>query len=152
LLIVAAGIAIVVLTGTGSPPPSSAAGQFDAAYKAFHSEFDTHSSALTAHLLQAGDAVEDPGFMVAVGDAKALANDYQTYAAAVKAIGMPSSAAAGQIRIEQIAGAGDFLMTQAAAFFSKAGMQAALDADWPQVKTELAQAEATTRSALGLTA
>jgi hypothetical protein len=148
-LIVATGIVIVVLTGKGSPPPTPEARQFDDASKVFHTQFDTHSAALNAHLLQAGDAVQDAGFVVAVGDAKALARDYQTYAAAVKAIGMPSAAWPGQARIEQDASAGDFLMTQAAASSSKTGMQATLNADWPQVKADLADAEANLRSTLG---
>ena len=151
VLIVAAGLTIALLGGKGSSGVlSPAAQQFDAAYTAFHSQYDSRANQLTMHLDQAGDSPGDPKFMMAAGDAKALADDYQMYSAAVKAIAMPPTATGGQTRVVQAASAGDFLMTQAAAFFGKAGMKATLDADWPQVKTELAQAEATTRSALGL--
>ena len=142
VLIVAAGITIALLRDKGSSGGlSPAARQFAAAYAAFHGQYDSRANQLTMHLDQARDSPGDPKFMMAAGDAKALAGAYQTYSAAVKAITMPSTATAGQTRVVQAASAGDFLMTQAAAFFSKAGMKAALDADWPQVKTELAQAE-----------
>jgi hypothetical protein len=151
MLIVAAGVTIVLLSGKGAAGAlSPAAQQFDAAYKTFHTEYDTHATALTAHMSQAGDALADPKLFIAAQDARSLANDYETYASAVKAIAMPSSATASQARIVQVADAGDFLMTQASGFFGKAGMQALLNEDWPQVRTELAKAEATTRSALGL--
>jgi hypothetical protein len=151
VLIVAAGLTIALLGGEGSSGGlSPAAQQFEAAYTAFHGQYDSRASRLTVHLGQAGDSPGDPTFMMAAGDAKALAADYQTYSAAVKAITMPATATAGQTRVVQAASAGDVLMTQAAAFFGKAGMTAALDADWPRIKTELAQAETATRSALGL--
>jgi len=60
-------------------------------------------------------------------------------------------AKAGTARLIRVAAAGQFLMSQAADSFSASGMQELLDPLWQEVTSELAKAESTVRTALGLT-
>jgi hypothetical protein len=149
LLALTAAIIVVVTGGSGQ---SSAVGQFDKAYQAFHTRFATQSAALTDDLGRAqGHRIGDPAFAAATTDAKALATSYQQYASSIAAITMPTAAKAGAARLIQVANTGQFLMNQAADFFTASGMQSVLDTNWPQVKDELTKAEDTVRTALGLT-
>jgi len=145
---VIAGTVIAVIVSAGST--LAAAGQFNQAYASFHSRFATEPAALNSHLKQAGNGFGDPSFTVATSDAKDLASLYHTYAKSVAAISMPASAKPGAARLVQVANAGQFLMSQAGDFFTKSGMQAMLDADWPLVTRELTKAESRVRQALGI--
>jgi hypothetical protein len=149
LVLILAAVLAVVLSGSSAP---SAASQFVKAYTSFHSQFARESATLNGHLQQAGDNLGDPAFFAATSDAKTLASLYHRYAASVAAISMPAAAKPGAARLIRVANAGQFLLSQAGDFFTKSGMQAILNEEWPFVTSELTKAENRVRKALGLTA
>jgi hypothetical protein len=147
IVLAAAGTGIGLAVSGGSSGPPSAASKFDQVYHTYHARIATQSAALSSALGQA------QGFDITAAntDAAGLESTYQQYANAVKAITMPQAAAAPAGRLVQVADAGEFLMNQAAGFFTASAMQSLLNDDWPQVKDDLTQAESALLAALGLT-
>lgn len=147
IVLAAAGTGIGLAVSGGSSGPPSAASKFDQVYHTYHARIATQSAALSSALGQA------QGFDITAAntDAAALESTYQQYANAVKAITMPQAAVAPAGRLVQVADAGEFLMNQAAGFFTASAMQSLLNEDWPQVKDDLTQAESALLAALGLT-
>jgi hypothetical protein len=141
---------ITVSGGSSSSGQASAASKYQQAYRTFHATFTAQSATLSADMAKArGSGLADPAFLAASQDAKALSATYQQYASSVAAIAVPASAKRAAARVVQVARAGSFLMDQAGDFFTPDGMQAALNADWPLVKTELTKAEKALSAALG---
>lgn len=146
---IAVPVMAAVMSGCSSGP--SAASPFENAYASFHSKFGTESAALNRNLQQAGDGFGDPFLTSAESDARALASLYHNYGKSVTAISMPTNAKAGASRLIRVAAAGQFLMSQAADFFTKPDLQQLLNTEWPLVTSQLTKAETTVRKALGIT-
>jgi hypothetical protein len=144
VIVLIAAVVGIVLATRGSDPKSQAAQQYDAAYSAFHTKLAQDMQSLNTHLGSPGTLVQ------ATQDATHLGNDYQSYGAAVKAIAMPAAATADEAKVVQLTNAGLFLMTQASKMVTPGGAQAALNADLPQLTTQLTAAEKALRTDLGL--
>jgi hypothetical protein len=130
------------------PDRSGPADEFDDAAETFHSRFDGLHTRLISDVQAANSGMMDPSLAPVKSGANEIENVLETYANAVSAIVVPSTAVEARDRLIRVTQAARLMMTGVAASFSKGQVQVLLNGTWPSVVSALTETETALRAAL----